>query len=93
VTNAIRHGGATDPDDRVRLRVLNGGPRVRVEVRDDGPGFDPSPRPARRPPPGEGGIGLELVAGLADAWGADREGSHTVVWFEVEPARPGSPVH
>jgi hypothetical protein len=38
-------------------------------------------------------MGLGLVAGLADAWGAEREGGSTVVWFEVDPARPGSPIH
>jgi hypothetical protein len=38
-------------------------------------------------------MGLELVVGLADAWGVDREGGATVVWFEVDRARPGSPIH
>jgi len=93
VTNAIRHGGAAGPQDRVRVRVLTGGPRVRVEVRDDGPGFDPSACAPAAAAPGEGGMGLGLVAGLADAWGAEREGRTTVVWFEVDPARPGSPIH
>jgi PAS domain S-box-containing protein len=93
VTNAIRHGGAVGPDDRIRLRVLTAGPRVRVEVRDDGPGFPPGSPPVAPAVPGEGGMGLELVAGLADAWGADREGPSTVVWFEVDPARPASPIH
>jgi anti-sigma regulatory factor (Ser/Thr protein kinase) len=93
VTNAVRHGGAAGAHDRVRVRVLTGGPRVRVEVRDDGPGFDPSERPAAAAAPGESGMGLGLVAGLADAWGAEREGATTVVWFEVDPARRGSPIH
>ena len=55
MTNAIRHGGAAGPDDRIRLRVLRDGGRVRIEVCDDGPGFaPPSPDDA---PPAEGGIG------------------------------------
>jgi PAS domain S-box-containing protein len=87
VTNAIRHGGAAGPDDRVRIRVLRDGRRVRIEVRDEGPGFVP-PAPA-----GEGGIGLELVDRLASAWGTDRRGRATLVWFEVEPDRPAAPVH
>ena len=91
VTNAIRHGGAAGPDDRIRVRVLRRGARVRVEVRDDGPGFA---RPADgEAPPGEGGMGLELVDRLANAWGTDRQGTTTLVWFEVEPERPGAPVH
>jgi anti-sigma regulatory factor (Ser/Thr protein kinase) len=89
VTNAIRHGGASGPDDRIRLRALRRGPRARIEVRDDGPGFG-----ARPPDPlTDGGMGLELVDRLADAWGTDRRGRTTIVWFEVEPERPGAPVH
>jgi GAF domain-containing protein/anti-sigma regulatory factor (Ser/Thr protein kinase) len=90
VTNAIRHGGAAGPDDRIRLRALMRGRRARIEVRDDGPGFaaaDP-----RRSPAGAG-MGLELVDRLADAWGTHRRGRTTLVWFEVEPERPGPPVH
>jgi anti-sigma regulatory factor (Ser/Thr protein kinase) len=89
VTNAIRHGGAAGPDDRIRLRALRRGRRARIEVRDDGPGFAAHP-PG---PPAEGGMGLELVNRLANAWGTDRRGRTTLVWFEVEPERPGAPVH
>jgi anti-sigma regulatory factor (Ser/Thr protein kinase) len=88
VTNAIRHGGAHGPGDRVRVRVTRAGARVRVEVRDDGPGFA-SPR---RSEPGAG-MGLELVASLANAWGSERDGGTTVVWFEVDPRPPDPPVH
>jgi len=38
-------------------------------------------------------MGLGLVDRLADAWGTDRRGTTTLVWFEVEPERPGTPVH
>jgi serine phosphatase RsbU (regulator of sigma subunit)/PAS domain-containing protein/anti-sigma regulatory factor (Ser/Thr protein kinase) len=89
VTNAIRHGRADGPDDRIRVRALRRGRRARVEVRDDGPGFAAHPMA----PPTEGGMGLELVDRLADAWGTDRRGRATLVWFEVEPERPGPPVH
>jgi serine phosphatase RsbU (regulator of sigma subunit)/anti-sigma regulatory factor (Ser/Thr protein kinase)/PAS domain-containing protein len=93
VTNAIRHGGATGPDDRIRLRVDGDAPRVRVEVRDDGPGFDPASAAFVRAAPGDGGLGLGLVDRLADAWGCDREGGSTVVWFEVDPVRRATPIH
>jgi anti-sigma regulatory factor (Ser/Thr protein kinase) len=89
VTNAIRHGGARGPDDRVRVRVTREHGRVRVEVCDDGTGFKPSKEPGI----GDGGMGLQLVGRLADAWGRERRGPTTAVWFEVAPDRPGSPVH
>ena len=88
VTNAVRHGGASGPDDRVRLRVLPRGPRVRIEVRDEGPGFA-----AARPPDRDAGMGLAVVDRLANAWGTARQGTTTLVWFEVEPERPGARVH
>ena len=89
VTNAIRHGEAADADKRIRLRVLRRGTRARIEVRDNGPGF--GARPPKRPD--VGGMGLELVDRLADAWGTDRRGRTTLVWFDVEPDRAGPPVH
>jgi PAS domain S-box-containing protein len=91
VTNAIRHGGAAGPDDRIRIRVVRDDPRVRIEVRDEGPGFAP-PR-AGDVAAAEGGMGLALVDRLAKAWGTDRRGRATLVWFEVEPDRPAAPVH
>jgi serine phosphatase RsbU (regulator of sigma subunit)/anti-sigma regulatory factor (Ser/Thr protein kinase) len=89
VTNAIRHGRARGADDRILLRVLHHGRRARIEVRDSGPGFAGGPWAQAA----AGGMGLGLVDRLADAWGADRRGTTTLVWFEVEPERPGTPVH
>jgi anti-sigma regulatory factor (Ser/Thr protein kinase) len=89
VTNAVRHGGAAGPHDRIRVRVLRHGRRVRVEVRDDGRGFH-EPATARER---QGGMGLELVDSLANAWGTERESASTLVWFELDPERPESPVH
>ena len=93
VTNAIRHGGAKGSDDRVRIRVASRDERVRVEVRDDGPGFHGKPAVRSPGTSGVAGMGLELVAGLADAWGTGREGTTTVVWFEVDPKRTATPIH
>src|SRR3954451_3112781 len=58
VTNAVRHGGA-GPDRTVCIKLDASKQRVRVEVSDDGPGFDH--RPTQRSDPPEGGFGFELV--------------------------------
>src|SRR3954451_16007836 len=40
VTNSVRHGDA-DEDDRLELTAHRDGDRLRIEVADSGPGFDP----------------------------------------------------
>ncbi len=63
VANAIEHGGGT-----VRLRGTAAGPRVRIEVADDGPGLPaPVPRLTRRARGGRGrrGRGLAIAADIA----------------------------
>lgn len=80
VTNAVVHTGCP-----AVLRMLLGGPGVRVEV------ADVSDRaPARRQAAGDdtGGRGLELVDGLADRWGWQREGAGKRIWCEVDRAEP-----
>jgi anti-sigma regulatory factor (Ser/Thr protein kinase) len=89
VTNAVRHGRATGPADRIRVRVCEPAGRLRVEVRDAGPGLALPPERGAH----EGGMGLKLVKRLSDAWAAEREGSTTTVWFEVDPERGPSPIH
>jgi anti-sigma regulatory factor (Ser/Thr protein kinase) len=78
VTNAVRHAGLRD-DQAIVLRIEPGVASIRVEVRDDGAGFD-----LRAPAPGEGGSGwgLFLVSRLADRWGMANDGV-TSVWFEL----------
>jgi anti-sigma regulatory factor (Ser/Thr protein kinase) len=77
VTNAVRHGG--DGEEPIQVLVHANPETMRVEVRDQGPGFDPEATER---------WGLQLVAALAHRWGADREGG-TVVWFEIDrPQRP-----
>jgi GAF domain-containing protein/anti-sigma regulatory factor (Ser/Thr protein kinase) len=77
VTNAVRHGrGAI-------VLVLDGkDERVRIAVRDDGPG-----RLRRRDDPGaDGGFGLNLVESLATSWGIEEGTAH--VWFELPRTAP-----
>lgn len=80
VTNAIRHA-RVDPLGEVTLRVDTSDDHVRVEVLNPGPSFDP-PVPSIPGMSGTG-LGLFLVDALADAWGVDREGPRTKVWFEI----------
>jgi anti-sigma regulatory factor (Ser/Thr protein kinase) len=79
VTNSVLHAGL-GADQTIGLHLTLFDHRVRVEVTDQGAGFDPQPRQG---PPGRGGYGLELVAGLASTWGVERNFTNTV-WFEVD---------
>ncbi len=76
VTNAVVHGGS---NICLELSVLPAY-AVRVEV------FDASldlPEVRNPPPDGESGRGLQLVAALANDWGARRRLDGKVVWFEL----------
>ncbi|MEA2438039.1 MAG: serine/threonine-protein kinase RsbW [Thermoleophilaceae bacterium] len=90
VTNSVQHAQVS-ADDSILLVVNFSDKTVRVEVRDNGPGFDP---PATPPPDdADAGWGLFLVEQLADAWGVGESGKG--VWFEIERDRaqedaPGS---
>ena len=79
VTNSILHGDA-GPDDPVRLDIETEGGRVRVEVTDLGPGFEPGLAESVRAP--EGGFGLAIVERLASRWGTSNGGR--CVWFEIK---------
>lgn len=72
-TNALRHGV---PRGRsYRLRLLNFGCCVRIEVHDSGPGRS---RILGRPP----GNGLRIVEGVSDQWGVLPRRPGKVVWAE-----------
>lgn len=73
-TNALRHGVPPGRGYRLRLLVFEDA-TVRVEVHDSGPGLS---RMAERPP----GLGLTIVAALADAWGALPRAPGKIVWCE-----------
>ena len=78
VSNGVMYGG----DGPMLLHVEAGADRVRGEIVDQGPGFEPQTRANRKMALGdEGGWGLHLVEALADDWGV-HEGS-TRVWFEI----------
>ncbi|HEX4760300.1 MAG TPA: SpoIIE family protein phosphatase [Thermoleophilaceae bacterium] len=80
ITNSVKHG---EPgDDPVRVMVSITPEAVRVEVNDNGEGFDPPP-PREEALETPSGWGLYLVDRLAARWGVDNdEGSS--VWFELK---------
>jgi anti-sigma regulatory factor (Ser/Thr protein kinase) len=88
VTNSVRHARLA-PAQLIELRVSARRELLRVEVSDDGEGFNPV---ARRPHPHQpaGGWGLWVVAELADRWGVDYSHS-TRVWCEFEPRAEPEP--
>jgi serine phosphatase RsbU (regulator of sigma subunit)/anti-sigma regulatory factor (Ser/Thr protein kinase) len=80
ITNSVKH---RDPgDDPVRIEVSLTPDAVRVEVADNGDGFEPPPRPDE-PLESPSGWGLYLVDRLAQRWGVDNEDGASV-WFELK---------
>jgi anti-sigma regulatory factor (Ser/Thr protein kinase) len=74
VTNGILHSRSKLDGGKVRIRVeAVPGAYLRIEVRDDGPGFDPA-RTVRAAGLDENGRGLFLVSQLAGLWGTDGHG-------------------
>ena len=76
VSNSVQHSG-TAPNGVVELDVALDPHMLRVEVRDDGPGFDPQ----RGPFPADREWGLQLLDELSDRWGVS---PGTTVWFELD---------
>ena len=73
--DVIRVAWSVTPDDRVRVRVTDGGGR----------GRRPSPR--RTGPTSLDGRGLHIVEALATRWGVDRDADCQSVWAELgEPS-------
>jgi anti-sigma regulatory factor (Ser/Thr protein kinase) len=78
VTNAVTHPDV-EPPANVRLLARLELDVIRVEVTDDGSGFDPVPRDPSRT---GSGFGLFLVDKESVRWGVDDIGGNRV-WFEV----------
>ncbi|HEX2087687.1 MAG TPA: ATP-binding protein [Solirubrobacteraceae bacterium] len=78
VTNAVRHAHG----DRFEVRLEVRPEMLRLEVRDEGDGFEPRIEPSLE---GCGGYGLFLVDRLADRWGVERD-EGGVIWLELDRA-------
>jgi anti-sigma regulatory factor (Ser/Thr protein kinase) len=83
VTNSVRHAGLGE-SQTIELKVKLSPDTVRVEVNDQGTGFQPTPRSARSDD--QSGWGLYLVSRLSDRWGVSSDGV-TRVWFELDRRR------
>jgi anti-sigma regulatory factor (Ser/Thr protein kinase) len=82
VTNCVKHA-RTGPEESIVLTVDIHDDRVRVSVKDEGPGFEPPATPVTEAAAEAGsGWGLFLVDQLAAAWGVERQAGATV-WFEL----------
>jgi anti-sigma regulatory factor (Ser/Thr protein kinase) len=81
VTNSVKHAGLTAAQP-IDLEIGLTPDRLRVEITDDGHGYEPvAIGPGRHD--GTGGWGLLLVDRLSDRWGVDFSHS-TRVWCEFE---------
>ncbi len=84
ISNGVEHAASGRPGS-LQLDLALSDALLRVEVRDEGPGFVPSPRVADSPL--DSRWGLHMVDHLADRWGVTH-GPPTLVWFELDRPRP-----
>jgi anti-sigma regulatory factor (Ser/Thr protein kinase) len=80
VTNSVQHAQAS-PDEPIELALEIAEERIRVEVSDSGPGFEPPEDSGDDER--ERGWGLFFVSQLTDRWGVE---DHQV-WFEIDRRR------
>jgi anti-sigma regulatory factor (Ser/Thr protein kinase) len=81
VTNAVMHATVSQSEQIIVRLMLHD--RVRVEVIDAGPPFDP--RPVKPDSGSTSSWGLFIVDAVATSWGVEPEGRGKKVWFEVGP--------
>ena len=82
VTNSVQHGQVA-AEDSIVLVVSITDATVRVEVRDQGPGFAFRPRAPGQDP--GSGWGLHMLSTIASRWGVENDAGARV-WFELDDA-------
>jgi len=83
VTNGVQHG-RPDAEGRIELRLEWRPEGLRVEVLDEGGGFDFDLERPRAD--ADSCFGLFLVDRISDRWGTDVDDGRTRVWFELDAA-------
>jgi anti-sigma regulatory factor (Ser/Thr protein kinase) len=83
VSNSVKHSGAAN--GVIELFVCVTPRAIRVEVSDDGEGFEPPPMVHSE---ADSGLGLQLVQEIADRWDWT-SGVRTSVWFEIDRPAAG----
>ena len=84
ISNSILFGPAGDPNRTVRVAAILGEATIRLEVTDEGPGFDPADVPDPTLPDGLArpiGRGLFLIRHLADGVGFNQKGN--TIWMTL----------
>jgi anti-sigma regulatory factor (Ser/Thr protein kinase) len=84
VANVVDHAGA----DVLTLEIELAGAWLRIGVVD---GSAVLPVVREMSVAGERGRGMQLVAAIADRWGADQHDGGKRVWFELSPRSAGEP--
>jgi anti-sigma regulatory factor (Ser/Thr protein kinase) len=79
VANSVLHAGTAEGDP-IWLEAVPSEAKLRVEVVDEGSGFEPLLQQPHRDDPG--GRGLFIIHQLADRWGVRDDGR--CVWFELD---------
>ena len=74
------------PGATLRLSIGVDPERVRIEVGGRAPEVSPGELLQSRETPSLGGMGLQIVERMADAWGVEGERG-TMMWFELARAR------
>jgi two-component sensor histidine kinase len=80
IANSLRHAGLDPGRDRIVFFGRMQPDLVRIEIGDNGPGFEPERVDSD-------GMGLRMLRKLASRWGCERSGQGFRVWFEVDRRR------
>jgi len=80
-SNSIRHAYDEDRTGAVEIRYELGGDRLTVEVRDEGPGFEPRGRGVSATGLDEGGLGLAIIRAVVDELEVSANGDGSRVRF------------